>query len=33
MHCCHIAVDKEGEKKLWMPETPLVTLQSVGPEQ
>src|SRR5713226_5051949 len=31
VHCAHIAVDWEGEKKLWMLEMPLVTLQPSTP--
>ena len=27
VHCAHIAVDWESEKKVWRLETPLVTLQ------
>src|SRR2546426_7503681 len=27
VHCAHIAAESEGEKKVWMVEMPLVTLQ------
>src|SRR5713101_6829515 len=31
VHCPHIAVESEGEKKLSIPETPLTTLQPLAP--